>query len=242
MDTVTHSSISSLVGQRGAIDRRWLFAALALALLAMAAVWRFSPLGQELTAEQVAGWLQGLRQSPWALPALAAIYVVGNAVLFPTLLLNVGVILVWGGLWGSVYALAGSVLAGVLFFAVGLRWGAPYLERWQGRRLQATLKFLKASGVVGMVILRVTPVAPYPIVNLALGAAAISWWVFSLGTVLGLLPSIVGIAIVGEEVRALLQDPRPEHIAQAVALGGAVLLALTGLQWLARRYQREHSE
>lgn len=238
MDTPNHRSLAQ---QRGAIDRRWLLAALALVLLGLAALWRLSPLGQDLTAEQVASGLEQLQQSRWAIPALAVIYVLGNAVLFPTLLLNIGVILVWGAVWGSVYALGGSVLAGLLFFAVGQRWGAPYLERWQGRRLKASLRFLRASGVVGMVILRVTPVAPYPIVNLALGAAEISWWVFGLGTLLGLLPSILGMAVVGEELRALMQDPQPEQLMQVAALAVVVLGVLAAVQWLARRYQREHS-
>lgn len=241
MDTQTLPHRSSPLRQRGAIGRRWLLAALAVVVLGLAALWRLSPLGQELTAEQVAGWLEQLRQSRWAIPALAVIYVLGNAVLFPTLLLNMGVILVWGAVWGSTYALAGSVLAGLLFFAVGRRWGAPYLERWQGQRLKASLKFLRASGVVGMVILRVTPVAPYPIVNLALGAAAISWWIFGLGTVLGLLPSIVGMAVVGEELRALMQDPQPEQLMQVAGLAVGVFVVLAVLQWLARRYQQEHT-
>ena len=204
----------------------------------LAALWRLTPLSDYAEPERLADTLSELVKSPWAPLTVLAIYLVGNAVLFPTLVLNMTMILTLGAGWGFAYALYGSMVAGVAGYALGRLFGRKPLERLGIRRLERTIELLKKSGVVGLAVLRLVPISPYPIINLVLGAAGIGFFTYTLGTLIGLLPSLIAMTAVGHQIRALVQDPDPMQITLLVVVSVACIAGLWGIQRLARRKMR----
>lgn len=208
----------------------WLLAA--VVLLAFLALWRLTPLGEWTEPEKIAGQIESLAQSPWAPLSLALIYVAATGVLFPIIALNLALILTLGPLWGVAGALYGTLLAGLVAFWVGGRFGRKALRGLDNARLDKALTLIRNSGLPGMILLRLVPVAPYPVINLALGAGGIGVGIFSVGTLLGVLPSLLAMGVVGFQLREVIDDPGPGSIGFLVGL----LVALVTLgAWVKRK-------
>ena len=204
---------------------------IALAIAGLLA-WRFTPLADWADPKQIADALRHLGESPWAPLALAGGYIVANLLFFPITAVNIAVILAFGALWGSVYALVGSVLGALALYGIGVAVGRKPLERLDIDALNRPVKLIRESGLPGLILCRMLPVAPYSVANLVLGASGVRLGVYALGTTLGLLPSIVLIAVVGFQLRAVIDDPTPTGMA---LLAGVVVLVIGLAWWLKRR-------
>lgn len=195
-------------------------------------VWRYTPLADWADPKQIADALRHMAQSPWAPLALAAAYIAANLLFFPITAVNIAVILAFGALWGPLYALAGCVLGAALLYGIGAAVGRKPLEQLDIKALNKPLSLIRESGLPGLILLRMLPVAPYSVANLVLGASGVRFGVYLLGTALGLLPSVLLIAAVGFQLRAVLEDPTPMSVSLLV---GVVLLVLGLAWWLKQR-------
>lgn len=209
----------------------WLLGSLAM-LLVVAALWRFSPLHEVADAEAIGSWIRSLRHSPWAVPIVLLVYVGANAVFFPNTVLNAATILGLGTVWGLPCALAGSLTAGMLAYALGRRYGKDRLKDLDSKTIDRISAMLKRGGILGMASLRLLPIAPYGVVNILAGAARVRAHHFAIGTLLGLLPGGLLLTAFGHQLRRVLEHPTPLQIAIMVSV---VLLALTGAWYLRRR-------
>jgi uncharacterized membrane protein YdjX (TVP38/TMEM64 family) len=118
-----------------------------------------------------------------------AIYVIQTALALPgaaILSLSAGVI--FGPLLGTVYAVsAASIGAGVsfLFARYLLR---EVVQRKFGPRLEAVNREIGQRGINYLLFLRLVPVFPFFLINLAAGLTGLSLRTFMLGTFLGIIP------------------------------------------------------
>jgi phospholipase D1/2 len=206
------------------------------AILAVAGAWRWTPLHDYAEPREIAHWLISLRHSPWAVPVVLSLYLAASAVLFPNTLLNVAVILAMGTGLGLAYALGGSLAAAAVFYGLGARYGQERLQSLHIRGIDKLSRMLRKGGIPGMAGLRLLPIAPFSVVNLAAGALRVRFWTFMAGTLLGLLPGNLLVTAFGHQLRALLREPGPG----GYALMGAILVAgALWLAWLRRRAQQE---
>lgn len=211
----------------------WLALALAaLATLGLASLWRWTPLSEWAASGRLAEDLGVLARSPWALLSLALVYLLATPLMFPLTVLNLALIIAIGPVQGIAYALYGSVLAGLLAFWAGHLVGRPALARWNHARVNETLRVVRESGLPGLILLRIVPLAPYPVINVILGAGGVRGLVFVAGTVLGMLPSLAVMGVLGFQLRSVLQDPTPLGVAVLVALA---LTCLALMVWVQRR-------
>lgn len=194
-------------------------------------VWRFTPLSEWATPEKIADGFRMLAGSPWAPLSIGAAYIVANLMFVPITAMNAAVILALGAGWGVAYGLYGSVLGAVVLFGIGRLVGRKPLEQLDIKALNKPLELIRKSGLPGLILLRNLPVAPYSVANLVLGASGIRVWVYTLGTALGILPSLLLIAAVGFQLRAVLEDPTPK----SWAILGAVVVAVIVLGWWLKR-------
>lgn len=223
-----HSSPS-----RGA-RRRWVYFAIAtlIVVLGVAAVWRWSPLHTYAEPKVIAAYFRQFRSSPWAPLALALVYVLASSVLFPNTVLNVATILALGIPYGPVYALSASLVAGLVFYGLGRRYGEARVRAMHIKSVDRMSKMLRNGGVLSMASLRLLPIAPYSVVNVVAGAARVRVFPFAAGTLLGLLPGSLAITAFGHQLRAMLRDPTPMQIAILIAL---LAVCGAGLWWLKRK-------
>jgi uncharacterized membrane protein YdjX (TVP38/TMEM64 family) len=159
-------------------------------------------------------WLEGLRNSAWALPATIAVFVLTSFVAAPQFVLAGASVLAFGPWIGFVYAMLGTVAASWLHFALG-RWGGRELvERYGGARVNRLSRFIGRNDFIASTVVRNVPTAPAIVVNMAFGASRADFWRFMAGVAVGSTPKIALVAIFGQSLLS--------------AMGGGVVLAIGG--------------
>jgi uncharacterized membrane protein YdjX (TVP38/TMEM64 family) len=207
-----------------------------LAVLAIGLAWRYSALSELVTTDRVRAVLKGIRDEPWAILGVAAVYVLAGAIVFPLNLLFLATSAVFGPWLGLLYSATGAVCSALAMFLVGRRLGRHTVERLAGGRWKHGLDGLRRRGLLAVVLLRLLPVAPFTLGNLAAGASGIRLVDFLVGTVIGLSPGVVLMSIMGDRIVRTLSDPSPGDIAiLALCVAGVIGLAI-GAQFVLSRH------
>jgi phosphatidylserine/phosphatidylglycerophosphate/cardiolipin synthase-like enzyme/uncharacterized membrane protein YdjX (TVP38/TMEM64 family) len=214
--------------------RRGLAGLVALILLAvlLAAAWRWTPLSEWVDPDAVLKRISDLRGS-WVAPfAVAAIYIVGGFLMFPVTVLIVATGLAFGAVYGFSYALLGAELSALAAYAAGHYLGHDAMRRLSDQWVSRASRFLGRQGLLAVITLRIVPVAPFTVVNLVAGASHIRFRDFALGTLLGLIPGTLALAVLSDRVLAAVRSP---DLATVAVLGAVLALVALG-SWMLRRW------
>ena len=214
-----------------------LVAALVLAAAALALAWTHSPLKDVITRENAAALAATFAGYWWAPLAVFLAYTPASFIMFPRWIITMTAVLAFGPLEGFVLAMSGVILAGVVTFAPGRLVDRETLERIAGERLMPVARFMDKKGLVAVTLIRLVPIAPFPVVNLVLGAMRVKLWHFVLGTFLGMLPGMLAATVLSDQVAAALEDPTRVNFWM---VAGAVIGFVT-IVYFGQRYVRRHS-
>jgi phosphatidylserine/phosphatidylglycerophosphate/cardiolipin synthase-like enzyme/uncharacterized membrane protein YdjX (TVP38/TMEM64 family) len=187
---------------------------------------------------RVVSGIEGLEGNPWRVPLVLAAFVVASVVAVPILALIGATVVALGPLLGFVCSAVGTLLAASATFGIGRLIGRQPLHRWLGTRVDALEKRIATRGVIAIALVRKVPIAPFTIVNMAIGALGIRFRDFILGTALGMLPGIAAFAFVSESVVEAWREPTPRNL---TLIAGAIvvwLAVLFGVQQLLNRHAR----
>jgi phospholipase D1/2 len=190
-----------------------------------------------LSADHINAFLEKSRGTYFALPTVLLVYVVGGILFFPVTILSLAVAAIFGPLWGPVYGIMGALLSSAILFGIGKLSGNAGLRKIGGPKVEAVDAKLKRSGIVGVAAIRMLPIAPFSLVNLAAGISSIGLWQFLIGTFLGMFPPMIAKGLVGDSITQIFRNPSVETISYLA--GGIVLwgLMIWGSQKFARYYQ-----
>lgn len=215
---------------------RWLLFALVAALGGVALLlWQYTPLAQWAEPQRVAAWMTRASASPWAPAVVVLMFVLGGLVVFPLTLLITGVAVVFHPLAALVISLSGSMASALVVHALGRGLLRQTVTHAFGNQVQRLHRALANSGILAVAVLRMVPIAPFTVVNLAAGAIDVRWRDYVLGTLIGLLPGTVALTAFGHRIRAIVERPTVVNVALLVV----VVLAWTGLSlWLQRLVSR----
>jgi uncharacterized membrane protein YdjX (TVP38/TMEM64 family) len=165
-------------------------------------------------------------QAGTAAPAVfVAVCALGTAVFFPKPVLATAAGLLFGVGWGSATAIAGFTAGAMIAFGIARRLGRDALAPWLGERLRTIEEVFATNGVAATLVVRLLPIVPFTLANFGAGVTAVKAHHFALGTALGLVPSTVLAAVLGDALSDL-GSPR-----SVVALSVWVVLAVAGLLW-----------
>jgi len=188
-------------------DRLLIASLLLLAGLAMIGL--LSSYAEWIEPEKIRSFLDATRGTPWAFPLVCLVYVAGGLVMFPVTVLSLITAAVFGPLWGPLYAMAGALLSAAILFGIGHFAGLKGIRRLIGEKVRKIDAKLQDKGVLGIVTIRLVPIAPYSVVNLAAGISSIRFLDFIAGTFLGLLPGLIAKGFVGDSlVQAFINPSR----------------------------------
>jgi phospholipase D1/2 len=197
-----------------------------LVVLGIALAWRYTGLSEVATPERIRSFLAAAKGQAWAILVVVPLFVLAGALAFPLNMLILATAAVFGPWLGMLYGGAGAMSSGVVMFFVGRRLGRQTLERRLDGRAKRALEAVRKQGVLAVVALRLLPVAPFTFVNLAAGAGGIRFVDFVLGSVLGLLPGLTLLSVMGDRIISILSNPTIGDI-------GLVILCVLGLIGLA---------
>jgi uncharacterized membrane protein YdjX (TVP38/TMEM64 family) len=141
--------------------------------------------------------------------------------------------LLFGPLIGGLAAVAGVSLGAVLMFLVvrAALAGRPALGGRGGRGLARIQEGMRRHAFLYLLALRLTPAAPFWMVNVAASLVGAPLATYAAATVLGVAPSTFIYAALGAGLDRLLDQGRPLRLGEA--LQPAVLLPLAALSLLA---------
>jgi phosphatidylserine/phosphatidylglycerophosphate/cardiolipin synthase-like enzyme/uncharacterized membrane protein YdjX (TVP38/TMEM64 family) len=210
-------------GERFAVRRVLRLAAVAAGLLLLLFAWSYSPLAKWADPEAIVPVLYAVRDEWWIYPAILASFLLGGVVLAPVTVLIAVTGLLLGPWNGWLTALLGSMLSGWAGHAAGMWLGGKSVQYISGRAFRAVSRALKNQGIVAVAALRMVPIAPFTIVNMAMGAAGVPATTFLAGTFIGLLPGTFVLTMLGDRMREVWSDPQPVN---------AVLVVLVIVLWL----------
>ncbi len=179
-------------------------------------------------------WTRGL--GFWGPVVVVSLYVLAGLFLIPGWILTVGSGFVFGVALGTATVSVGSTLgAGAAFIA-----GRTLAREWVARKVADNPKFLSLDEAVGrqgfklVLLLRLSPLFPYNLLNYALGLTRVSFGAYLLGSWLGMLPATLVYVYLGSAARsltAIAARQAPEGWMHQVVfwLGLAATLAAAGL-------------
>jgi uncharacterized membrane protein YdjX (TVP38/TMEM64 family) len=156
--------------------------------------------------------LVGLRNGPWGLPMVIALFMITSFLGAPQFALF-GVCVVAFGPWiGCLYAMIGTVVSAWIHFIIGRMGGAELVRRYGGDTVNRLSAFIGRNDFLASLIVRSVPTAPAVIVNMAFGASQANFWRYTAGVIVGSIPKILIVALLGQSVLS--------------AMGGGLMLAI----------------
>jgi uncharacterized membrane protein YdjX (TVP38/TMEM64 family) len=173
-----------------------------------------------VVSDDVRLWLEGLRESPWALPATIVIFILSAFIAVPQFALAGACIVAFGPWLGFGYAMVGTVVASWLHFYLGRWGGAKLVQRYGGDTVNRLSRFIGRNDFWASAIVRNVPVSTAIVVNMAFGASHANFWRFIAGVAVGSVPKILITALLGQSVLELMGGGVIFGIAAAVAVVG----------------------
>lgn len=190
----------------------WRIALVAAGLVALVLVWQYTPLAEWADPEELAEWLEAMRGNWWIYPLFVAGYVVGGLLLFPLTLMVAVTGMVLGPWSGFLCAIAGSLVSGWIGLRIGAWTGERLFESMATRVYRLVSRVMQNHGVLTVAAVRMVPIAPYTVVNIAMGATGLGTGAFLAGTLIGLLPGIFVLTMLGDRLREVWRSPEPENL------------------------------
>ncbi|HET9846436.1 MAG TPA: VTT domain-containing protein [Nitrospira sp.] len=198
-------------------------------LVLLSGLWHWTPLRNHLEVSSLVNYMEDFASGPLALPITMAGFLIGGLLVMPVLILIAVTILAFGPWWGFWYALIGMTASAMLTFWIGRLFGRRVVDYLPGSRVHRISRALASKGVLTVVALRIVPVAPFSVLNAMAGASHIRTRDFFMGTVLGEMPGLVGLAVFLDQVTETIRHPGWNSILILVGIAGLMVFVAWGL-------------
>lgn len=214
----------------------WL--AVTLSLVVLVALWRVLPVATWVA--QLAHWIRD--RGVVGVLAFAMIYVAAAVVLFPASLLTLAAGFAYGVGWGMLLISPVSMMAATVSFVI-----ARYVARdavaarvAHDPRFAAIDSAVARSGFKTVMLLRLSPLLPFSLLNYGLGISRVRLRDFVVGSFIGMLPGTVLYVYVGSLFvnAAELSNGAPQMGASGRWFYWAGLFATLLVTWLVTRAAR----
>ncbi len=208
----------------------------ALAVAALSAIWRFTPLRDFLTPERVFDWAQSFGRQWWAPLAVIAAYTPACFTMFPRPLITLFAVIAFGPWLGFTYGMSGILLAALVTYYVGVKLPGDTVRKLAGAKMDELAEVLRRRGLIACLAVRIVPVAPFAVEGFIAGNIRIKLRDFLLGTFLGMLPGTLTTTVFGDQIQTALEDPSKINW---WLVGGVVLLFIVMIvvvrRWFAKQ-------
>ncbi|MCP3389834.1 VTT domain-containing protein [Bradyrhizobium sp. CCGB12] len=194
-----------------------------VALFGLAIAWSYTSLSGIADAGRISTLLSAYSHSLWGPLFAIAAFVVGGLIVFPVLVLIAATAAALGPWLGFITAMAGVLLSAFVLFAIGRALGRQRLQNLLGRRAGRIQERVVGKGVLAVVVIRMIPIAPFSVVNVVAGASTLPLRDFLVGTLLGMMPGILAMAVLGAQIADLARN---------ASWSSGLLLALAFAGWL----------
>ncbi len=212
------TSLWQRIKGKDAADRFLMPGIILCGLVIFGLAWEFSPLSNYATPEKIAEVARNFAQEPMAPLIMVGLFVLSQLVFFPLIIMTLATAMVFGPFEGILISLTGACISATITYFMGFALGKYGLKRMMGTVCAKIRTYINGTGVVGMIALRFVPVAPYSIVNIALGVLSIPFTTYIAGSFLALLPGCIIRSFLGGAINDLWEKPDAKNLG-IVAVG-----------------------
>jgi len=157
-----------------------------------------------------------------------AIYILAVAVSVPgAIWLTIAGGLMFGTPLGAALAVCGSTGGAILLFLIARTALGPFLARRAGRLLARVQPGLQRDGFSYVLALRLIPVVPFWLINLAAALSGVRLSHFAVATFIGIIPATTVFASIGAGVGGVLEAGKTPDL--SLIFSAPVLLPMLGL-------------
>lgn len=170
------------------MPRRTLVRAAVLFVLAAVIVGIYlSPLRESLTRENVRVFVENLRGLWYGPIVFIVTFTLACIFALPASVFVLAAGLIWGWLFGGIYAMIGGLAGALASFYLGRFIGEGMLHKF-GRVGAMVMKQVDHAGFRSLLVLRSVPGIPFAVLNYGAGAAGVRLRAFFFATLLGMTP------------------------------------------------------
>ncbi len=155
--------------------------------------------------------------------------------MFPVTVMNLMTYVLFEPLESMTYALSGSLLSASVTYGLGELLGRNVVRKLAGNRLNRLSQKIAEQGILAMTALRIVPIAPFTIINLAAGASHIRFKDYLIGTFLGMFPGIFMGSILGYRLMTAILQPSLANIGIFIGILLATALVYLFIRLLYKR-------
>lgn len=209
-------------------------------VVAAVLLWRYTPLAQWTEPQRIADMMRRIDELPWAPMIVIAVFVAGGFIAFPLTLLITATAVVFTPITAIATSVAGALANALSLYGVGHTLMRETVNHAFTKHVDKLQRALDHSGILAVATIRMVPIAPFTLVNLAAGSMGIRVRDYTLGTLLGVLPGTLALTAFGRQLRMLVERPTLGNIALLIGAVGAWIGLSLGLQrWVARRGSKQ---
>ncbi len=164
-------------------------------------------------------WLDQLSQYILSLGWVAPFAYIGTYILFcifliPSIALSMGVGPVFGFTKGLLLTVVASNIGGTIAFVLGRTIFRKRVERWASDkpRFNAIDAGVERNGFVVVMLMRLSPIFPFTIVNYLLSVTRVPYWKFALGTFCGMFPLSAAFLYISCEAKNVINEAAQKEI------------------------------
>ncbi len=202
----------------------------------LALLWKVTPLAHFVQPERLAKQLEDFASLAWSPLIFIAGYVVGGLVMFPVTVLGAATAIIFPPFKAIGVSFTGIMLSAALLYGLGARFLRGRARKALGPTIDRVDRALSDRGIITIAALRMIPLAPFTLVNIAVGAVGVPFRDYMLGTALGLAPGITMVCVFGRQVRAFWKDPNVTGVLVALAVMLVWIgMSLTLQRWVSHR-------
>ncbi|MCA9581499.1 MAG: VTT domain-containing protein [Myxococcales bacterium] len=176
--------------------------------------------------ESMARFIEGLNHGGAAYVVGTLGFVGASLVMVPVTILIPASVIVFGPWLGGTLSIVASVASASIAYAAGRHLMRETVQRWTGDRFETINRTLERNGIVAVAVVRLLPVAPFTVVNLAAGSSRVHFRDFVLGTFLGMAPGILALTVASFSIMEAVRHPGVVSWGGALVVVGIIAIAL----------------
>jgi len=162
--------------------------------------------------EMLIGWIENILQSKFAIPGTILLFILSGLVLFPVTILIAVTAAIFGPYQGLILALAGTLSSACVGYLIGRKIGIPKSDALFAAQFQEFKQKIKNSGIMGVSLIRMLPVAPFGLMNILFGMNAVPFSSYVMGSLLGILPGTIALSLFGSSLFRLFSEADAQNM------------------------------
>ncbi len=160
--------------------------------------------------ESLTRWIENLLDSKLAIPGIILLFILSGIVLFPVTILITITAAIFGSSMGLALSIVGTLLSASIGYYIGRKISITKSQTMFGIKFKQFKEKIRDSGVAGVSIIRMLPVAPFGLMNILFGMNGVAFSSYIAGTLFGILPGTVALSLFGSSLFRLFKEPNTQ--------------------------------